>query len=255
VSPQPPPQRDGSADDAHVHLLTGAYATGALAGPERELFERHLADCPSCTQEVRELRATTARLAEAVAEPPSPAMRAAVLQAIGTVRQDPPTVDELARKRVRRSWPSRMLGVAAALLLLVSVSLASLSVTLERRLDRAEAENRVVTEVLAAPDATARPARRGGEGSAIVVMTPSTGRAVFVAGGLPGIRSDQAYQLWVLRPGTTPIPDALLSVHDGRATGLLRGDMRGASGVALTLEPAGGSPKPSGDPVVVIDVA
>lgn len=55
-----------------LHTLTGAYALGALSEQESAEFTRHLAQCPACYQEVRELQETAARLALAVAEVPRP---------------------------------------------------------------------------------------------------------------------------------------------------------------------------------------
>ena len=49
------------------HTLAGAYALDAIDGPDRARFERHLARCPACAAELRELREATARLAGAAA--------------------------------------------------------------------------------------------------------------------------------------------------------------------------------------------
>ncbi|WP_461030738.1 RskA family anti-sigma factor, partial [Streptomyces sparsus] len=72
---------------ADLHTLTGAYALHALSDEERVVFERHLAACTSCAQEVRELAETAERLGRAVAVPPPPELRQRVLRQIGTVRQ------------------------------------------------------------------------------------------------------------------------------------------------------------------------
>jgi PadR family transcriptional regulator AphA len=48
-------------------MLAGAYALDAIDGPDRARLERHLARCPACAAELRELREATARLAGAVA--------------------------------------------------------------------------------------------------------------------------------------------------------------------------------------------
>jgi anti-sigma-K factor RskA len=73
-----------------LHILTGGYALDALAGPEREDFERHLPHCPSCEAEVRGLRETAARLAMAKTVKPPPRMQAHVLTATYQTRQLPP---------------------------------------------------------------------------------------------------------------------------------------------------------------------
>jgi len=42
------------------HTLAGAYALDALTCADRAPFERHLARCPQCAQEIRGLREATA---------------------------------------------------------------------------------------------------------------------------------------------------------------------------------------------------
>jgi anti-sigma-K factor RskA len=76
--------------DHDLHRLTGAYALHALPEGEREAFEAHLPGCGACADEVAELQATAARLADLVRDTPSPALRHQVLEAIDRTRQDPP---------------------------------------------------------------------------------------------------------------------------------------------------------------------
>jgi len=77
-----------------IHALSGAYAVDALDDIERAQFERHLADCPACTAEVRSLREAAALLAETTATAPSEGLRDRVLSGISTVRPLPPVVPE-----------------------------------------------------------------------------------------------------------------------------------------------------------------
>jgi anti-sigma factor RsiW len=77
---------------AEMHTLTGAFAVNALSEHERAQFPRHLAECESCSQEVRELRATAARLGAAVAEDPPAGLKQRVLAEIHVTRQQPPNV-------------------------------------------------------------------------------------------------------------------------------------------------------------------
>ena len=74
---------------SEIHALSGAYAIDALDDIERAQFERHLAECPDCRDEVDSLREASAALAEAVAAPPSDALRERILGEIATVRPLP----------------------------------------------------------------------------------------------------------------------------------------------------------------------
>ena len=51
-----------------AHTLAGAYAMDAISAPDRERFERHLAGCEECAQEIASLREATAVLGAAVPE-------------------------------------------------------------------------------------------------------------------------------------------------------------------------------------------
>ena len=71
---------------------------------------------------------------------------------------------------------------------------------------------------------------------------------------LPPTSADRVYQLWVIPPGSTvPISAGLLDLQpDGRAIALgAPGSASRVGTVAVTLEPAGGVPTPTGDMIVV----
>ncbi|MGW0804534.1 anti-sigma factor [Nonomuraea sp. NPDC002799] len=69
-----------------LHILSGAYAVHALPYAEWVLFEEHLVACACCEAEVRRLRETAARLAEAVAAEPPARLRARLIAAAHRVR-------------------------------------------------------------------------------------------------------------------------------------------------------------------------
>ena len=49
-------------DSADIHALSGAYAVDAVDDIERAEFERHLATCADCREEVASFRATAVQL-------------------------------------------------------------------------------------------------------------------------------------------------------------------------------------------------
>ncbi|NEA43456.1 zf-HC2 domain-containing protein, partial [Streptomyces sp. SID11385] len=75
---------------ADSHLLTGAYALHALEPAEQAAFERHMAHCEACAQEVREFTETATKLGLAAAVNPPPGFKDAVMARIADVRQEPP---------------------------------------------------------------------------------------------------------------------------------------------------------------------
>ena len=95
------------------HTLAGAYALDALTGADRARFERHLARCPQCAQEICGLREATARLAAAAAEQPPAGLTERALAAAARTRQlPPPTRGTSSRKTSGRATSSRRCSLA-----------------------------------------------------------------------------------------------------------------------------------------------
>ncbi|MEU4151609.1 anti-sigma factor [Streptomyces sp. NPDC026659] len=239
---------------ADPHLLTGAYALHALPDEERAAFERHVSGCASCAQEVAEFTATAARLASASAVPVRDGMRREVLHRVTTVRQVPPATapaHEVRRRLPRGRGPARW---ALAACLAAAVGFGGTAVwQYERAQDArqraalAERQADEVAGVLSAPDARTRSARVAG-GTGTLVVSAGRDRAVFVASDMPAPPKGKVYQLWFADGGTMR-PAGLMSPGRAAQTVLMRGRVDGASAVGVTVEPAGGSPRPTSTPV------
>ncbi|OZD47322.1 hypothetical protein CH252_20770 [Rhodococcus sp. 06-1477-1B] len=87
--------------------------------------------------------------------------------------------------------------------------------------------------------------------------SPSTGQSVLVTDGMPALAADKTYELWFVR-GETPIAAGTFEPDgSGKATAVLRGEMHAGDVIAVTIEPAGGSPDgtPSTAPVLAVATA
>ncbi|MEU0304169.1 anti-sigma factor [Streptomyces sp. NPDC006175] len=244
---------------AELHTLTGAYALHALPDEERVAFERHLGACEACAQEVRELSATAARLGLAVSATPPPGLRDRVLRDITTVRQEPPPRGRSAGSGVSagraRRWSTYALAAcvaAAAALGGVAVWQNQLAQDARRETARAEQHNEQVARVLTAPDATTSAADLGNGARGTVVVSQSVNRAVFLASDLARPPGGKVYQLW-FDDGGTMRAAGLMNPSATDDAVLLDGPVDRASGMGITVEPAGGSEQPTSDPVALME--
>ncbi|MFE3582613.1 anti-sigma factor [Streptomyces vinaceus] len=241
------------ATDAHT--LAAAYALGALDDDERNAFHAHLQACDACRQEAAEFEATAARLAAAVAQPPPAVIKAQVMAAIDGVRQLPPRVPTHAAKPARGGMLRRKAvplalaaSVAAAALGGIAVWQTQNGQDLKAQARRTQQQLDTISTVLAAPDARTVHGRAANGALATVVASDRQNEAVFTAANLPTPGAGKTYQLWLDHDGTMR-PAGLID-HDG--TVILTGNPADAGAVGLTLEPAGGSPQPTTDPLLLM---
>jgi anti-sigma factor RsiW len=226
-----------------LHVLTGSYVLDAISETEREEFERHLQFCPTCDAEVRGLRETAARLALACAVNPPARMERQVLAATYQTRQLPP----LSADRPGRvlHFPRRLAILAAAASVAAALALGITQLTAQHQLDQARAT--AIARVVTAPDAHVDTARAAG-GSVTVVTSIRLREAVVSTSGMASLPSSRVYQVWVMSPS------------GARSAGLMQGSSLLASAVrpgdqiGITVEPAGGTARPTTTPVAVIPV-
>jgi hypothetical protein len=244
-----------------LHLLTGSYALDALTDDEQADFEKHLVRCPSCAEEVKGLRETAARLAMATAVVPPPEMRSRVLAAAPRTRQLPPlTRNQRARavgRTGRRRLPLSRAGLTAGVLALAAAVafLVVTQVSTSRQLQQAQASNRQIASVLAAPDARIESVRVTAGGTITAVTSLRQEEAVVTTADLPSLPGTRVYQLWVMTAAGAARSAGLLTITSTGSTtpvlanGVLPGDQFG-----ITVEPAGGTRQPTTTPVVTMPV-
>lgn len=263
--PRPPEQPSGQ----EVHALAGAYAVDALEGDERREFEQHLASCRACREEVASLREAAAELSGLTGTTAPAQLRGRVLDAIagmpqlgseseratptapsaatGRAGHEPP--DELARKRVSRSRKV-IAGIAAAVAAAIIVVGGVTWHPWSR--DQSSGQLTATQQVLQANDAR-RLVQQVDGATATIVVSASQRKAVLLTEDMPAAPKGHVYELWYFDSAGTPTRAGLVP-HDRNATVLLKGDAASATGVGITVEPAGGSRQPTTQPVVTFDL-
>jgi len=244
------------ADDLHV--LTGSYVLDALPDFERAEFERHLQHCPSCDAEVRGLRETAARMAKAQAVQPPPGMEQRVLAAAFRARQLPPlppahhhrrrrtAVSELFAGRPGRI-PRRAAAFAAAASVAAAVALGITQVSTQHQFESARASDAAISRVVTAPDARIETTRTSAGGSVTVVASATLREAVVTAAGMVSPPSGRVYQVWVMSPSGARSAGLMAGPGTLLASAVVPGDR-----IGITVEPAGGTSRPTTTPVAIL---
>jgi anti-sigma-K factor RskA len=245
------------------HTLAGAYAMDAVPEPDRSRFERHLAGCDSCRQEVRGLREATAALAAATEVRPPAGLRDAVLRTAGQTRQLPPAaapapVAWAAARGRRRPRPRLVIAVAvglACVLAVVAVAAGVVTYGMRGRLDQTQGRDHAVAAVLSASDATMMSARVTTGGTATVVMSHHERALVFTAADLHALPAGESYELWLISPAGTRPAGMIDASSRARMVGpMVVSGLATGDSVGMTVEPDGGSPRPTSPPVLLINL-
>ena len=300
-----------------IHTLCEAYVLGAVTPAEAEEFEQHLTNCATCSAEVAELRDVTARLSEAVATHPPPALRSTILAAIAATPQErasastaetsprrlaavlEPTPDARAdapvtassperetprltqvgteaSPRRRDQTPRRWTALLVAATVLTAVGFGGWALQSRQQASELRAQNEQVvqqsrqqaselsaqneqvaqqnqqfTELLSAEDVRAVSSRFTSGGTGAVLMSRSRGEALLIASDLPDLPTDKVYQAWTIE--TDPVPAGTFSDTDGPVLELPEAAFD-AQSVAVTIEPAGGSDRPTSDAVFTVSL-
>ncbi|SIQ17055.1 Anti-sigma-K factor RskA [Cellulosimicrobium aquatile] len=247
------PRSDGADDRPDVRDLLPAYALDAVDDVERRAVERLLAADPDARRELDEYRDVVA--AFAVESAPPPALRDTVLARVAASAATVPAAGEstggvvvdlaAARRARRRRWT----GLAAAVAAVVAVAVpTTVAVRATQEQSRLEARADAIERMLADPDATILHGDVAGGGQASVLAAGDD--MYFRASDLPDAGDDRDYQLWVVEPDGAVVSAGVLDVQDGSTSRLVQGEP--GVGMAVTVEPAGGSEQPTTDPVVAL---
>ncbi|MFI6360918.1 anti-sigma factor domain-containing protein, partial [Streptomyces sp. NPDC050743] len=88
-------------------------------------------------------------------------------------------------------------------------------------------------------------------GAGTLVVSASRDRAVFVASKMPTPPRGKVYQLWFADGGNMRSAGLMDPDRSSQAV-LMQGAVDGATGIGITVEPAGGSKQPTSTPVALL---
>jgi anti-sigma-K factor RskA len=247
------------------------YALGALDGQEKQAFEAHVPVCPACTQELSAAKRRALQLGlSAPAMAPQPQVKLALMEKVKAERKGagPQAVQVKPQKK---RWGLRFsfgFAIAAAVLAFATFELVRIDWERGKRINELQAQlNEAQTKaklnsqameamasVTAAPDSamiTLLQQAGGPPGQAHVMYNARMGLAVY-SGQLAPAPSNKSYQLWLVPSSGAPVDAGLVESNQENGAVVVRltpGLV--AKAFAVTMEPAGGMPQPTGPKVLV----
>lgn len=284
------PEAPGGVDPADLDL----YALHALPDAEADAVEEALVNAPELQRESMRAHITSTREVAAglVADAgldtaPPPLLRARILEAAaripvgghdtddtpaptvaspdpGDARDETPggaaVVDLRGERERRRPRMWTIVGAAAAAIVLLAAG-----VTIGRITDGAGPERTLptaappsmpgdVTTLLASEDLEVTRGQVGTAGLATVLASRSADMAVISMTGLPEPDEGRAYQLWLMGDHEPISAGTMEAGEVGPSPAAQIDGIRGSQQIGITVEPAGGSPAPTGQVLLAIDL-
>lgn len=259
-----------STKRADLSKAAASFALHGLSADEAAAFDAHLATSEALRHEVSALRETAALLGLAV-EPVTPpaSLKAGILGQLDATPQlaaelaaEPmkalatePSAASPAEQKARARWMSRPLtalaATAAVLALLVSGGVVATTIA-------QNAQQQRQAEALAAINAASDVQRAVVDiegGSATLVWSHELERSALIVDGLAPLPVDRVFQLWYIDEAGARSAGTFTMPASGELRQVLDGPMQRGDVIGVTVEPRGGSPAPTTDPIIVIDSA
>ena len=240
----------GFLDRARFEELRDIYVLGALTEEERSEFEKHLAAYPARQGEVDELRVVAGLLALYPEEQDPPAELSRRLMSVVEAEARPPKAERSSGFAMLWELLSvRNLALGAVALLVIGLFSWSMLLRGEALDLRSQ-----VQEMQASQDAQTIELEGTGTQQAAhaQLVTLEDNRAVLMAEDMPPLPEGKTYQIWVIED-EAPEPSGLFEPADGPVATVVETPLKGADAVAVTVEPEGGSPRPTSDPMLVAE--
>lgn len=221
-------------DHARYQDDTGAYLLGALPDPERKAFERHLAGCEECQEEIARLTPAVELIPSSVEqlEPPQ-GLRTAIM---AEVWRDAGSGAAERRPEPSRGWFASRLrpltAVAAVVLLGLAVAVG-------------------VTQLGDDPARTVAATVAEGMPEAGGTLSIEDGEGTLELHDMPDLGGTRVYQVWVQHEDRMVPAQTFEAGGDGTSVVELS-DLGQADGVFVTREARGGAQVPSEEPIVSV---
>jgi len=230
----------------HVLEMIPAYVLEALDPQEAQQVQSHLSVCAACREELAHYQQSSAALAWAASSRMPPVhLRAAILD---QARRDRAGHDSTANT----GWQARLLAplmrpgfALGALAIILALLIANLLLSVELRQARVALSSQPLMVEMT-------PAGEVYTAGGVMIISQGGRYGVLVVDGLPALDESQQYQLWLIREGQRDNGGVFSVWQNGY--GYLQVEnprpLTDYEGFGLTVEPAGGSPAPTGERVL-----
>lgn len=244
--------------------LIPVHALSSLDAADERALNEHLAQCAECRRDLAEWEATAASLAlSAKPMEPSPQVREKLLTEIRAEKsasEEPVSgshesgSDKSGSNVVPLGRPPRTLwnslGSVGSIAAVVLFAALIVSVFVLWQQNRALRDENQLFKLITSPDSRVAELYGTAEasGASAKLLYANSGRAFLVTAGLPSAAQGKEYQFWYIVdnkpiPSKTFVPDS----QGQRTLEVTVPDFARKEGVvAVTLEPAGGVPAPTG---------
>lgn len=211
-------------------------------------------------------------MAKLASTPQLPAAQADAEEPVADVRSKPASIAESrtgpaesptgppatpagpAESRARARWFSRPMTIvaaaAAALVLFVGGIFVGSVLSGHNSFEAQQAAS--LAQINAASDVQHATSPVQGGGTATLVWSGHEGKSALVTTGLPALPSDKTYELWYIRGNEATPAGTMVPSGSGATWRVLEGTMSAGDTVGVTVEPKGGSTKPTTQPIVAI---
>lgn len=232
--------------EEHVFDLLPAYALGCLDREDDLQVAEHLAACRMCRGELESYRSLVADLPFAIAESdPPPGLKEAILQRAHQAKGIAPVAPKVP-------WWQRLPGLRAApawslVSLVLILVLGASNLFMWSRLTTLESRQQTSLRTVLLQGTNTAPNATG-----LLVISLDGSHGTIVVDHLPVLGESQQYQLWLIRDGKRT-SGGVFSVDEKGYKGMYIKSpepLSSYTGVGITIEPAGGSPGPTGEKVL-----
>jgi anti-sigma-K factor RskA len=239
-------------DYGRFEELKDAYVLGALSETERQEVEEYLAAHPERQAEVEELGAVAGLLALSPQEhEPSPELRSRIMDAVRTEAVRPSV-----SHRSWRAWIGELLGprnFALSTAALLVIGLFSWSMLLQGEVQDLQGRVQSLQNQPQGPQMVELGGAGTEQGARAEVVTLEGDRAVLVVKNMPPVPEGKTYQIWVIEDDV-PKPSGLFKPRQDSVAAVVEHPLESGDVIAVTVEPEGGSPKPTSDPMLAGEV-
>ncbi len=232
--------------------LRDAFVLGALPEEERREFEEYLAAHPERRAEIEELGTVAGLLALSPQEhEPSPELRSRILGEVGAEAVHPAESRRSWRALIGRFLGPRNLALGAATLLVIG--LFSWSMLLQGEVQDLQGRVQSLQNQPQGPQMIELGGAGTEQGARAEVVTLEGDRAVLVVEDMPPVPEGKTYQIWVIEDDV-PKPSGLFKPEQDSVAAVVEHPLGGGDVIAVTVEPEGGSPEPTSDPMLAAEV-